>query len=467
MTDQYQTFAKSPIGKFVIKNLGLPSPITLDRFQARQPVIQGAILFGAAPDSQLIASISQVLSNIHADVYAGNHAGDNNQLQQDAASVGLSLRAFNQGDKESKFKALVFDASGIENAEQLKALYNFFHPVARQIQTSGRVIMIGTSPETAKSVAAAIAQRALEGFVKSVGKEFKKGIAAELVYVDHDAQDNIESTLRFLLSPRSAYVSGQVIRVSKAKKVDVDWTQPLAGKTAVVTGASRGIGEAIANILARDGAHVICLDVPQQQADLEHVANKIGGSVLTLDITANDAGEKIKAAAASQGGLDIIVHNAGVTRDKTLANMKPELWDLVININLAANERVNDYLLNNAGLNENGRIICVSSISGIAGNLGQTNYAVSKAGVIGLVKFTAPTLKNGITINAVAPGFIETQMTAAIPFAIREAGRRMNSMSQGGLPIDVAETIAYFASTASTGLNGNVVRVCGQSLLGA
>ena len=98
------------------------------------------------------------------------------------------------------------------------------------------------------------------------------------------------------------------------------------------------------------------------------------------------------------------------------------------------------------GLNANGRIVCVSSISGIAGNLGQTNYAVSKAGVIGVVKFTAPMLTNGITINAVAPGFIETQMTAAIPFAIREAGRRMNSMSQGGLPVDVAETIAFICS---------------------
>ncbi|WP_151834685.1 SDR family oxidoreductase, partial [Acinetobacter junii] len=152
-----------------------------------------------------------------------------------------------------------------------------------------------------------------------------------------------------------------------------------------------GMGEAIAHVLARDGAHVICLDVPQQQADLDRVAAEIGGSALGLDITAADAGEKIKAAAAKQGGLDIIVHNAGITRDKTLANMKPELWDLVININLSAAERINDYLLANDGLNENGRIVCVSSISGIAGNLGQTNYAASKAGVIGLVKFTAPT----------------------------------------------------------------------------
>lgn len=184
-----------------------------------------------------------------------------------------------------------------------------------------------------------------------------------------------------------------MIRVSPAEKVDVDWTKPLAGKTAVVTGASRGIGEAIAHVLARDGAHVICLDVLQQQADLDRVASEIGGSTLAIDITAADAGEKIKAAAVEHGGLDIIVHNAGITRDKTLANMKPELWDLVININLSAIERVNDYLISHDGLNANGRIICVSSISGIAGNLGQTNYAASKAGVIGVVKFTAPTLK--------------------------------------------------------------------------
>lgn len=463
MTDQYQLFAKSPIGKFVIKNLGLPSPTVLDRFESVTPVVQGAILLGAADTNKLSGSIAQILVNIHANSYAGNNV----ELQQAAAQVGLSLNAFNENDQASKFKVVIFDASGIESSEQLQQLYLFFHPIARQIQRSGRVVILGQTPETAKTVKQAIAQRALVGFVKSIAKEFKKGIAANLIYVDAGAESNIESTLRFAISPRSAYVSGQVIRVSKGTVLEVDWSQPLVGKTAVVTGASRGIGEAIAHVLARDGAHVICLDVPQQQADLDRVASEIGGSTLAIDITAPDAGGKIKEAATLHGGLDIIVHNAGITRDKTLANMKPELWDLVININLSAIERVNDYLLENHGLNENGRIVCVSSISGIAGNLGQTNYATSKAGVIGLVNFTAPILKNGITINAVAPGFIETQMTAAIPFAIREAGRRMNSMSQGGLPVDVAETIALFASTASTGLNGNTVRVCGQSLLGA
>jgi 3-oxoacyl-[acyl-carrier protein] reductase len=137
-------------------------------------------------------------------------------------------------------------------------------------------------------------------------------------------------------------------------------------------------------------------------------------------------------------------------------------------INLSSEEHIGDELLSRDLLKENGRIVCVSSMSGIAGNSGQTNYATSKAGVIGMVEALAPELaKRKATINAVAPGFIETQMTAKMPIAIREAGRRMNSMSQGGRPVDVAETIAWLASPASAGVNGNVVRVCGQSLLGA
>jgi 3-oxoacyl-[acyl-carrier protein] reductase len=137
-------------------------------------------------------------------------------------------------------------------------------------------------------------------------------------------------------------------------------------------------------------------------------------------------------------------------------------------INLSSEERINDALLDSKRLNDNGRIVCVSSMSGIAGNSGQTNYAASKAGVIGMVEALAPELaKRKATINAVAPGFIETQMTAAMPIGPREAGRRLSSLSQGGLPVDVAETIAWFAWPGSAGVTGNVVRVCGQSLLGA
>ena len=199
----------------------------------------------------------------------------------------------------------------------------------------------------------------------------------------------------------------------------------------------------------------------------EKVANDIGGRALQLDLTAADAPERL--AGHLSGPLDVLVHNAGITRDKTLGGMDAERWELVIAINLSAEERINAELLARDGLlREDGRIVCVSSMSGIAGNAGQTNYATSKAGVIGMVEAMAPVLAGrAATINAVAPGFIETQMTAAMPVGPREAGRRMNSLSQGGLPVDVAETIAWLAAPDSTGLNGNVIRVCGQSLIGA
>jgi 3-oxoacyl-[acyl-carrier protein] reductase len=147
--------------------------------------------------------------------------------------------------------------------------------------------------------------------------------------------------------------------------------------------------------------------------------------------------------------------------------MKEDGWRSTIAVNVTAPERITAELLDQKLIKPNGRIIGIASIAGIAGNVGQTNYGASKAGVIGFVESLAPRLSDSITVNAVAPGFIETQMTAKIPLATREAGRRMNSLSQGGLPVDVAEAIAWFASPGSSAVNGNVVRVCGQSLLGA
>jgi 3-oxoacyl-[acyl-carrier protein] reductase len=295
---------------------------------------------------------------------------------------------------------------------------------------------------------------------------------AQLLYVARGAEDQLASTLRFFLSPKSAYVSGQVVEIgppSATAPAEFDSEHPLAGKVALVTGASRGIGEAIATVLARDGAHVVGVDVPAQQAELDAVTQRIGGSSLTLDLTAQDAPAAIASHLLEHhGGVDVIVHNAGVTRDKTLGRMSEEQWGTVIGINLEAPLRIDRELFERKAVRDNGRVVLVSSISGIAGNAGQTNYATSKAGIIGAVHAFAPACAEaGTTINAVAPGFIETAMTAAMPIATREAGRRMNSMAQGGLPVDVAETIAWFASPGSAGVNGNVVRVCGQSLIGA
>jgi 3-oxoacyl-[acyl-carrier protein] reductase len=430
-------------------------------------VVSGAVLLGGAPGGRVLGGVAAALARARATVYT--ELGD--APRGAVSDAGLDAKVWNpEAGGEQRFKALVFDASGISSSEELRELWVFFHPTIRRIETCGRVVVLGTPPEACESPAEATAQRALEGFVRSVAKEVRRGATGQLVYAAPGAEDQLASTLRFFLSPKSAYVSGQVVRIGPSElRPDVDWERPLTDKVALVTGASRGIGEAIARTLARDGAHVVGLDVPGVAEELKAVTGEIGGSALGLDITAHGAPEQIaEDLAAQHEGVDIVIHNAGVTRDKTLGRMDEARWAGLIDINLSSEERINAELLERELLRENGRIVCVSSISGIAGNAGQTNYATSKAGVIGMVQSMAPVVaERKATINAVAPGFIETRMTAAMPLATREAGRRMNSLSQGGLPIDVAETIAWFANPGSAGVHGNVVRVCGQSLLGA
>jgi 3-oxoacyl-[acyl-carrier protein] reductase len=441
MSDRYSQVVNAPVVSTVAKQLGLPRPVRLDRYEPGASVVSGRVLSGAAPDGRLGRAVAAFLDSIKAE----------------------------RAGAEGPAKALIFDATGIADSTELVELQRFFYPAVGRLQRSGRVAVLGTPAELAGSTRAATAQRALEGFTRSLAKEVGgKGSTVQLVLVEPGAEEQIDATLRFLLSPRSAYVSGQVIRIAAgvAETPEIDWERPLAGKRALVTGASRGIGEAIATTLHRDGAELVLLDVPALSAELSKVAGRLGAEAIELDITAEDAPATI--AERLSDGVDVVVHNAGVTRDRTIAKMPEERWTSLMEINLSSEERIDDALLEGKLLRDNGRIVCVSSMSGIAGNSGQTNYATSKAGVIGMVEALAPELaERKATINAVAPGFIETQMTAAMPIAPREAGRRLSSLSQGGLPVDVAETIAWFASPASTGVNGNVVRVCGQSLLGA
>jgi 3-oxoacyl-[acyl-carrier protein] reductase len=426
--------------------------------------VRGRVLLGAAAGGRLAGALAQVLSSARAEVATTL----DEPLRAAAAAKGLDATIFNpEAPSEQRFKALVFDATGVADSTELVALQGFLHPTVSRIERCGRVIVLGTAPRDCATPRAATAQRALEGFTRSLGKEIGRGATVQLVLTAPGANGALTSTVRFLLSPRSAYVSGQVVRLAAAEPpAELDWERPYAGRTALVTGASRGIGEAIAATLARDGAHVVGLDVPALGEDLKRVAERLSGETFELDVTAAEAPAAI--AERFPKGLDVIVHNAGVTRDRTLAKMPAERWSELMEINLSSQERIDDVLLEEGVLRAGGRIVCVSSMSGIAGNAGQTNYATSKAGVIGRVQALAPRLaEHGQTINAVAPGFIETRMTAKMPIAIREAGRRMSSLAQGGLPIDVAETIAWLAHPASGAVNGNVVRVCGQNLLGA
>ncbi len=447
MSDRYQDLAHNPIGKFLVKNLGLPNPPYLERYEGG-PLVSGTVLTGSATQGPVAKAVTAALKSAKIDA--------------------TGVRA-----DSKKYKGLVFDATGIDSAAGLVALQEFFTPVLRQLASSGRVVVIGSAPEEAASEGAAIAQRGLEGFTRSLGKEVGGGSTANLVYLAKGAEKALETTLGFFLSPKSAYVSGQVVRLGTTgittAKAPKQQDKPLAGKVALVTGASRGLGEADMRTLARDGATVIGLDVPPLEADLKAVAEDLGGTYIVGDITSPDAPALIADHIRTHhGAVDIVVHNAGITRDKRLRNMKAENWQLVVDISVGAPQRITDHLLEQGLINEGGSIVGIASIAGIAGNNGQTNYASAKAGVIGWIQSLADRVADrGITANVIAPGFMETEMVKTIPLGVREAGRRMNSMSQGGLPIDVAETIAWLANPGSNAVSGNVVGVNGQMLLGA
>ncbi|MCE1177563.1 MAG: 3-oxoacyl-ACP reductase [Micrococcales bacterium] len=451
MGDTYSQIVNSGLGKQVAGTLGLPRPSRLRRYTPGGTLIDGPVLVGGHGDAPLAARVRTLLGE---------------------RGVAVAEAPAADAPSEETLSAVVADLSQVQSPEDLESLRALVGPALKRLGPSSRVVIIGAAPEQATGAAQRAARRALKGITRSIGKEMRAGGTANLVLVADGAIDNADAAVEFLLSGRSAYVSGQVVRVGAGHPSPAaDPARPLAGKVAVVTGAARGIGAAIAEVLSRDGATVVCVDIPAAGDALAGVANKVGGTALQADVTAADAGSRILEHCRSRhGGLDIVVHNAGITRDKLLANTDADRWATVVDVNLGSILRMNETLLSDEGIREGGHMVLVSSIAGIAGNRGQANYAASKAGVIGLVDALAAdegVCARGITVNAVAPGFIETEMTGKIPLATREMGRRVNSLAQGGLPVDVAETIAWLSQDANAGVTGNVIRVCGQSLLGA
>ncbi len=368
----------------------------------------------------------------------------------------------------ARIDTLLFDATGLADVASLRALYDFFQPLLKRLEPCGRVAVIarpldGASPEAAAAAAA------IEGFVRSLAKELgRTGATANLVRVTRGAEERLGPVLRFLLSGRASFITGQALAVTARARAAAKITlqRPLADKIALVTGAARGIGEVTARLLALEGAHVVCVDRPADGAAATDLAREIGGTALLVDSTDADAPARIAAVLRGLGGDDVLVHNAGITRDKTLARMSAEQWDGVLDVNLAAALRITTAV--EEILRDGGRIIGLSSVSGLAGNVGQTAYAASKAGLAGWSHALAERLADrGITANVVAPGFIETRLTAAMPAAIRQVARRLSALAQGGLPEDVAQAIVFLASPGAHGITGSTLRVCGGAFVGA
>ena len=459
---------RSPVGRSVARRVGLPDPPALRRGRTR-PV--GPVVLADLGGRGVVAGALRALGvepvEPLLDVPGSRTPDDSGRDQAPAYGVRPG--------------AVVVDATSVRRIGELEGLRQVLRPAMRGLERSGRVVVVATDAAGVEGLEAAAVAQALDGLTRTVAKELRGGATANLVYLAPDAgADDLRSTLAFLLEGRSAFVSGQSWRVGRRKPGDAvgpehDYDRPFERRVVVVTGAARGIGAAIARTFARDGASVVAVDVPAAGDALASVANELRGSALQLYITATDAGVRIAAHVARVHGpgarVWAIVHNAGITRDRSLANLDEQAWAAVLDVNLAAELRINEVLLDpslSGGLAEHGRIVGIASTSGIAGNKGQANYAASKAGVMGLVRAQSTALAGRpLTVNAVAPGFIETEMTARIPFVQREVFRRANSLQQGGQPVDVAETIAYLCDPASGGVDGEVVRVCGQNLVGA
>lgn len=456
MNDKYISLANGPLKK-IVKTLGLPAPVPLRRFDPAdsshgylsEPILVLGETSGADALSQLLL--------------------DNGFSVHRTPNPGL------------RYQAIIAAYDGLTHPDQLQDTTLAIGSALRQLTKCGRVITVADAgvvfPHTTDADPALNAVRnAVTGITRSLAHEMRAGSTANGIVLDgvQATAPSAVAALWFLLSAKSAYVSGQFLTVSSdrgtttsaAEFAATGQTGPLNGAVAVVTGAARGIGAEIARVLHRDGAQVYGVDVPQAGQALAQTMNSIGGVAIQLDITAEDAGQQIMERVGVP--IDILIHNAGITRDKLLANMDESRWASAIAVNISSQLRINETITAADGWGEAPRVVSLASIAGLAGNRGQTNYSASKAGVVGMVAAGAEDFaaRSG-TINAVAPGFIETDMTAAMPMVPRELGRRLSSLQQGGKPRDVAEAIAFFAQPAAGGINGKTLRVCGQSLLGA
>ncbi len=451
MTDLFARLHRHPLSRPFARALGLPDPVELLRADGGY-------------DAQPFAGKRIVL--------IAGHAGYASAAIATAIEAGGGRHQPLLDGADGKANIVVLDATGCRTPADLQLLYDAFHPLARRIATNGRVLIVATPPAAADTALAAASAWGIEGFARSLGKELgRKGITVNLAQAAQDAVERLAGPVRFFCGPQTTYVSGQVVHVTAQVPAPaaLPASQVLAGKVALVTGSARGIGMATAERLAQEGATVVCLDVAAASQQLHETCRRIGATALVMDIAAPETpAALLRELREKFGGVDIVVHNAGITRDRTLANMPERDWQLVLDINLAAIAAIDEALLGAQVLRDFGRIVCLSSISGIAGNVGQANYATSKAALIGYVAARAPELaRRGIAINAVAPGFIETPMTEAMPFATREIGRRLNALKQGGRPRDAAELIAFLATPGAYGITGQTIRVCGQGLIGA
>lgn len=487
MAEQHSDWSLDPRVRKVLQHMPLPVqlPLPLERISGKpgSDELEGTralvTRLADARDFAVVEALRQGGSAVVCGDAAPNPtllaAAEAEGVRQQAWAADLLTVLRESGAREDRRPVLLVhrvttppDGADLVINRETDRLYQVGQAAAQLPHHSRLILLLGDELETTFTGRLVAAEAA--GMARSAHKEFgRSGTTVHVLRLGDVDPEGLGDAVAFFASPRAAFLTG--LDVQLGKSVSPADARGLDGKLALVTGAARGIGASIARRLAAEGAYVFVNDIPQAEEAANQTVAALRAAGGQAEFVAADCASPAGAAAIAKaigqkGKIDAVVHNAGITRDRTLKKLSLDHWRLVLQVNLGAMARVQDALdpLVHTGTS----LVMMSSVMGIAGNFGQANYSASKAGVIALAKeWAAAGRAKGLRANAVAPGFILTEMTAHLPLMNREMAKQLTAMLQPGLPEDVAELAAFLASPRSRAVTGQVLRCDGGMAFGA
>ena len=426
MSDYLVDLGANRTARNLVRTLGLPLPLPQKLERGKGPLsarpVEGKTvwvgLVGAA-DATVQAALAASIPALGASVALLGPGFDPQPWNEAGEGFGRPVDRKDLPADDDKGHALVFDATGARTVADLKALYNLGHNSVRKLARCARIVVVGRPPESMGTPAEVAVQRSLTGFAKALAKELgAKGITSNVLEVAVGAEDRLGGPLAFLLSKRSAFVTGQTLAVdARVDGTPGAWSaRPLDGKVALVTGAARGIGKATAKRLAEEGAKVLVLDRPADAGPLGEVARSVGGVAVAADITDDGAAAAI-LEAAGEGGLDIVVHNAstlGPTPLPRLDEIDDEDFEQVFQVGVLGPQRLTRSIIGNMALRGEGTVISISSDAAVEAYPRWGAYSAAKAAQDHLMRIWASECeREGLRFLSIDPGEMDTEMHAA------------------------------------------------------
>lgn len=437
--------------------------VALTTFGKESPVLVRA-LCEAGADLFLLGDAASLRGAGDLAQARGRHAHSATVAEGDVSGVVSALLAV----EAPACDALVLDVAKLGGS---RALHTLLQPLLKKLPAHARLLLLTHVPDHASPRDVAEAQGVF-GFAKSLAREVgRRAITVNALQVNGSVpREATAAAVAFFASDRARYVTSQRLMLSPVTRAS-SYSASLAGEHAFVTGAARGIGAAIAKTLAAHGANVSLVDLAGARegaaatcADIRAAGGR--AQFIPADVTKPaEVDAALDAAVAAFGPVRSLVNNAGITRDKTFAKMTAAHWAQVLDVNFEAAVNLTERVIERAPKGVLPRVVMLSSVAGIAGNFGQTNYALSKAALIGYAQRLSETMPE-LQVNVVAPGFIDTVLTREIPVLNREVAKQLIALLQAGEPEDIADVVAFLASPAANGFAGATLRVDGGMFIG-